>query len=68
MPSEALEKQVRGSIESSTGKKVLMETELDPSLIGGYRVEVGGMMLDASVHRQFELLERNFIEKNNRIV
>lgn len=68
VPSEALEKQVRESIESSTGKKVLMETELDPSLIGGYRVEVGGMMLDASVRRQFELLERNFIEKNNRIV
>ena len=68
VPSEALEKRVRESIESSTGNKVLLEAEVDPSLIGGYRVEVGGMMLDASVRRQFELLERNFIEKNNRIV
>ncbi|MBO4671164.1 MAG: ATP synthase F1 subunit delta [Bacteroidales bacterium] len=68
VPSEALEKQVRETIESSTGTKVLLESDVDPSLIGGYRVEVGGMMLDASVRRQFELLERNFIEKNNRIV
>ena len=66
--SEALQKRVVESVESSTGNKVLLETVVDPSLIGGYRVEVGGMMLDASVRRQFELLERNFIEKNNRIV
>jgi len=68
VPSKELEDRVRREIEKSTGKSVVLESKVDPSLIGGYRVEVDGMMLDASVRRQFEILQRQFIEKNNRIV
>jgi len=66
--SPELEQRVRKELEASTGSRIMLETEVDPSLIGGYRVEVDGMMLDASVRRQFEILQRQFIEKNNRIV
>lgn len=66
--STELEERVRREVEQITGKKVMLESKVDPSLIGGYRVVVDGIMLDASVRRQFEILQRQFIEKNNRIV
>ena len=67
-PFEGLEDRVRESIEKRTGCKVVIETEVDPSLMGGFRVIVNGEMLDASVRHQLELLRRNYVEKNNRIV
>ena len=68
VPSPELERRVRAELESRFGSNVLMETEVDPALIGGYRVEVDGRMMDASVRRQLQILEREFIEKNKRIV
>lgn len=68
VPSPELERRVRAELESRFGSNVLIETEVDPALIGGYRVEVDGRMMDASVRRQLQILEREFIEKNKRIV
>ncbi len=68
VPSPGLEERVRASIEKRTGCKVIIETEVDPALIGGFRVIVNGEQLDASVRNQLKVLERNFVEKNNRIV
>ena len=67
-PFEGLEERVRDSIEKRTGCRVIIETEVDPALIGGFRVIVNDEMMDASVRHQLELLRRDFIEKNNRIV
>ena len=67
-PFEGLEDMVRESIEKRTGCKVIIETEVDPALIGGFRVIVNGEMMDASVRHQLQLLERQFVEKNIRIV
>ena len=66
--SPELEKKVRGELESRFGGKVLLETAVDPNLIGGYRLEVGGYMMDGSVRRQLDILRREFIVRNNRIV
>ena len=68
VPSAELSERVSRELEARSGRKVLLETEVDPSLIGGYRVEYEGLMLDASVRRQLEILQRQFVEKNNRIV
>lgn len=68
VPSPELERRVRAELEGRFGSNVLIETEVDPALIGGYRVEVDGRMMDASVRRQLQILEREFIEKNKRIV
>ncbi len=68
IPAEGLAEQVRDSIERRSGSRVLIESEVDPSLIGGFRVIVDGQMLDASVRRQLELLTRQFVENHNRIV
>lgn len=68
VPSPGLEERIRESIEKRTGCRVIIETEVDPALIGGFRVTVNGEMLDASVRHQLSVLQRDFIEKNNRIV
>jgi len=68
VPSSELEARVRTTLESRLGHPVMLETQVDPALLGGYRVEVDGKMLDASVRRQLQILRREFIVKNNRIV
>ena len=67
-PSPGLEERIRATLEKQLGCRILLESEQDPDLIGGFRVEVDGKMLDASVSRQLQLLRRDFIEKTNRIV
>ncbi|MBR4809449.1 MAG: F0F1 ATP synthase subunit delta [Bacteroidales bacterium] len=66
--SESLEARVRAGLEERLGHRIMLETEVDPTLIGGYRVEVDGQMLDASVRRQLRILRRDLVVKNNRIV
>lgn len=63
-----LESKLRKLVESKTGSKLLLTTEVDPSLIGGFVFEVEDRLLDASVSHQLELIKRQFIEKNRRIV
>ena len=48
--------------------KVNMSFEVDPSLIGGFVVQVGDYLLDASVRNQIETIRRQFVVQNNRIV
>lgn len=55
-------------VESRTGKKLLLRTEIDKSLIGGFLLEVEDQLLDASVSHQLDMIKRQFIERNRRIV
>ncbi len=41
-------------LEGLVGKKVIMEVEKDPSLIGGVVAEIGGMVYDGSIKTQLE--------------
>lgn len=63
-----LESRLRDLVEKQTGCELLLETKVDPSLIGGFVFEVEDMILDASVSRQLDFIRRQFIEKNRRIV
>ena len=65
---EAWEKKIRNLIESRSGKKLLLKTEVDESLIGGFLLEVEDQLLDASVSHQLDLIRKQFIERNRRIV
>ena len=67
-PAPELEKRLCTELQQRLGCRIMLETEVDPELIGGYRVEVDGKMLDATVRRQLQVLRRDFIEKTNRIV
>ena len=64
----ALESRLRELIGKETGCELLLETKVDPSLIGGFVFEVEDTVLDASVSRQLDVIRHQFIEKNRRIV
>lgn len=55
-------------IAALIGGKVYIDTEIDPSIEGGFTVILDDMMLDASVRGQIEKIKRQFIERNSRIV
>lgn len=44
------------------------ETKVDPSLIGGFILQIGSTRIDASIAGQLKRVKKQFIEKNRRIV
>ncbi len=68
VPAPGLEEKLRPLLESRLGCKVIFETSVDPSLIGGFVVEVDDYLLDASVRSQIEAVRRRFVKQNNRLV
>ncbi len=47
----------RAGLEKQTGKKVELKAEVDPALIGGVQVEIGGRVFDGSVRTQLKRIE-----------
>ena len=64
--SRRLEDWIEDLAKHSTD--VIMHTEVDPSLMGGFIFRIDDYRLDASVATQFERIKKQFIEKNKRIV
>jgi F-type H+-transporting ATPase subunit delta len=48
---------VAAALASATGKKVLVETRVDPSLLGGMVARVGSRVYDASLRSRLERLQ-----------
>ncbi len=63
-----LESRLRDLIEKQTGCTLILKSEVNPSLIGGFVFEVEDSVMDASVSRQLDVIRRQFVEKNRRIV
>ena len=55
-------------LEKQFGGDVLIESDVNPELLGGFTLEVDDYLLDASVRRQIETIRRQFVIQNNRIV
>ena len=68
VPAGELEDRLRRVLEEKFGGEVLIESRVNPDLIGGFTLEVGDYLLDASVRRQIETIRRQFVIQNNRIV
>lgn len=51
-----------------THSKVEIRANIDPSIKGGFIMELDGYRLDASVETQLKSVKRQFVEKNRRIV
>lgn len=68
VPSPDLERKVTALLEEKTGRRIILEADTDPGLIGGFTLLVGDYMLDASVRHQIDAIRRQFIIQNNRIV
>ena len=67
-PSPALEERLKTLICERTGGTVVMDTKVDPELIGGFVLDLDGMTIDASVAHQLDDIRRQFLDKNKRIV
>lgn len=68
VPAPYLEERLKALLEDKFGGEVLLETSLDPGLIGGFVLMVDDRMLDASVARQIEEIRGQFLDKNKRLV
>lgn len=66
--SRETENRLRKLIEKKSAGKVEFETKVDPSLIGGFILQIASTRIDASVAGQLERVKKQFIEKNKRIV
>lgn len=53
--------RVRRALEARTGRKVLIETAVDPNLIGGIVARVGDLVLDGSVRTQLDEMRRRLL-------
>lgn len=55
--NEELKGKVRETLEKITGKTVMLETSVDPSIIGGIVAKVGDLVLDGSIKAQLHGLK-----------
>lgn len=67
-PSERLLQRLKDLVREKTGDDVVIEVEVDPTLVGGFVFDIDDYLLDASVKRQLDLIRGQFIERNRRIV
>lgn len=67
-PSERLLQRIKALVKQKTGDDVVIEVEVDPSLIGGFVLDLDDYLLDASVKRQLQLIREQYIERNRRII
>ncbi len=66
--TKGIEDRMRMMIEKTTHGTVEFETEVEPSIQGGFILDIDFNRLDASVATQFKRIRRQFMEKNRRIV
>ena len=57
----ASETEVRKALERRTGKKVILTTVVDPSLIGGVLAQVAGIELDGSVASRLSAMRQRLL-------
>lgn len=68
-PSEAFLQRIKALVAQKSGaSEVIIDVDVDPSLIGGFVLDVEDYLLDASVKRQLEIIREEFIERNRRII
>ena len=68
--SESVANRLEKLIEqrSQNSVDVVLETKVDPNILGGFIFQLDDLRLDASVSSQFEQIKKQFIEKNKRII
>lgn len=53
--------EVTQFVEKQTGKKVVLTTKIDPSLIGGLVIQVGDSLYDASISGKLNKVKQNLL-------
>ena len=68
VPAPELGPKLAEMLEKKAGIKVYLDSEVDPSIEGGFIFTLDDYMLDASVKGQIDRIRREFISRNQRIV
>jgi F-type H+-transporting ATPase subunit delta len=53
---------LRSQLEASTGKRILLDQQVDPSILGGAMIRVGDTLIDGSVKRKLRLLRQQIVQ------
>ncbi len=61
LSAEAVE-SIKASLEKTTGRSIVVETVVDPALIGGVVARVGDLVLDGSVRTQLASIKENLMK------
>lgn len=62
LPAETV-KKLEQSLERLTQRDVVLETRVDPTLLGGVSAQVGSVVYDGSLRRQLEELRRELAQR-----
>lgn len=68
VPAPGLGEKLCNLVSSRSGLKIVLESSVNPEIIGGFIFEIDGYAMDASVKSSIENIRRQLIDKNNRIV
>lgn len=66
--SAEMEQRIRNSASSVLHARMELNTEVDPSIEGGFIFDINDYRLDASIATQLKRVKQQFIDKNRRIV
>ncbi len=53
--------KIRQSLETVIGKQIVLETGVDPAIIGGFVARINGTLLDGSTHTKLLALKRALV-------
>lgn len=61
--SDDLREAVKANLAKNLDKTILLEEEINPNLIGGFVLKIGGNQIDNSLKSSLQKLKLNFIQK-----
>jgi F-type H+-transporting ATPase subunit delta len=56
------QEKLSGRLATLTGKKIVLETEVDPAIIGGFVARIGDQLIDGSARAKLEALKRKLVQ------
>ena len=68
VPAPELQKRIKDLLQERFGGEIVLDAEVDPDIIGGFKLTIDDKLLDASVSHQLDEIRRQLMEKNKRIV
>ncbi len=57
--AENLKQEIAGKLEEQSGRKVILDYNVDPEILGGLKLKIGDRVLDASIRAQLQILKEN---------
>lgn len=59
---ETLRGQIAGDLQRITGRRIILQERVDPSILGGVVARVGDTLIDGSLRRRFALLREQIVQ------